>query len=106
MKYSRNTFASLSQDLKRKLSLQKYEIIKAKFLWPCLEPVLSAAVSRVIQSANGGKMVPASFGVGRRQSGSSVKPEATITEAADAVINEDESHREVIRTLESPGFSR
>ena len=51
-------------------------------------------------------MVPASFGVGRRQSGSSVKPEATITEAADAVINEDESHREVIRTLESPGFSR
>ena len=59
---------------------------------------LSAAVSRVIQSANGGKMVPASFGVGRRLSGSPVKPEATITEAVDAVIriNEDESHREVI----------
>ncbi len=54
--------------------------------------------SRVIQSANGGKMVPASFGVGRRLRGSPVKPEATITEAVDAVIriNEDESHREVI----------
>ena len=43
-------------------------------------------------------MVPASFGVGQRLSGSPVKPEATITEAVDAVIqiNENESHREVI----------
>jgi hypothetical protein len=72
------------------------DIARARLLWPGLEPVLSAAVSRVIQSANGGKMVPVSFGVGQRQSGSSVKSEATITEAVDAVINEDESHREVI----------
>ena len=74
------------------------DIARAKLLWPGLEPVLSEAVSRVIQSANGGKILPASFGVGRRLSGSSVKPEATITEAVDDVIriNEDESHREVI----------
>jgi transposase len=74
------------------------DIARANLLWPGLEPVLSAAVSRVYQSANGGKIVPASFGVGRRQSGSPVKPEATITEAVDVVIriNEDESHREVI----------
>ena len=76
------------------------DIARARLLWPGLEPVMRAAVSRVIQSANGGKIVPVSFGVGPRQSGSPVKPEATITEAVDAVImeniNEDESHREVI----------
>jgi len=74
------------------------DVARAKILWPGLEPVLSEAVSRVIQSANGGKILPASFGVGRRLSGSSVKPETTITEAVDDVIriNEDESHREVI----------
>ncbi len=71
------------------------DIARAKLLWPGLEPVLSEAVSRAYQSANSGKF-PASFGVSRRQSGSPVKPEATITEAVDAVINEDESHREVI----------
>jgi hypothetical protein len=64
------------------------DIARARLLWPGLEPVLSATVSRVIQSANGGKIVPASFGVGRRQSGSSVKPEATITEAVDVVIRD------------------
>jgi hypothetical protein len=65
-------------------------------LWPGLEPVLSEAVSRAYQSANSGK-IPASFGQEyQRQSGSSVKSEATITEAVDDVIREDESHREVI----------
>jgi putative transposase len=74
------------------------DIARARMLWPGLEPVLREAVSRVYQSASGGKIVPASFGVGQRQSGSPVKPEATITEAADDVvrINEDESRREVI----------
>ncbi len=76
------------------------EIARARLLWPGLEPVLSEAMSRVIQSANGGNC-PSSFGLEYlRQSGSSVKLEVTITEAADAVIrdriNEDESHREVI----------
>lgn len=75
------------------------DFVKAKQLWPGLEPVLSAAVSRVKQSANG-RNLPTSFGVGQRQSGSPVKPEATMTEAVDAVIRgttyEDESHREVI----------
>jgi len=73
------------------------DIARARMLWPGLEPVLSEAMSRVIQSANDGKIVPASFGVGRRQSRSPVKPEATITEAVDDVIRiNDESHREVI----------
>ncbi len=77
------------------------DIARARMLWPGLEPVLRAAVSRAYQSANDGKIIPASFGiVGRRQSGSPVKPEATITEAADGVIRdiiyEDESRREVI----------
>ncbi len=75
------------------------DIARARMLWPGLEPVLSAAVSRAYQSASGRK-IPASFGVGQRQSGSSVKPEKTITEAMDAVIrdtfNEDESHGEVV----------
>ena len=78
------------------------DIARARLLWPGLEPVLSEAMSRAYQSANGRKTVPASFGLygNQRQSGSSVKSEATITEAVDDVIrdriNEDESHREVI----------
>jgi putative transposase len=73
---------------------------KAKLLWPGLEPVLSEAVSRAYQSANGGP-VPASFGFGsQRQSRSPVKPEETTIEAADAVLRdtfyEDESRREVV----------
>jgi putative transposase len=73
------------------------DIARARMLWPGLEPVLSEAVSRVNQSANGGKIFPASFGVDRRQSRSPVKPEETITKAVDGVIriNEDESRREV-----------
>ncbi len=80
------------------ISTGSLDITRARLLWPGLEPVLSEAVSRAYKSANGGKIVPASFGIGRRQSGSPVKPEATITEAVDVVIriNEDESHREVI----------
>ncbi len=76
------------------------DIARAKLLWPGLEPVLREAVSRVIQSASSGDIVPASFGVGRRQSGSPVKPRETVTEAVDDVIRnafyEDESRREVI----------
>ena len=72
------------------------DIARARLLWPGLEPVLSEAVSRAYQSANSGK-IPASFGLEyQRQSGSSVQSEATITEAVDDVICEDESHREVI----------
>jgi len=77
------------------------DIARARTLWPGLEPVLSEAVSRVIQSAIGGNVVPSSFGIGyQSQSGSPVKPEQTITEAADDVIRdtiyEDESRREVV----------
>ncbi len=81
------------------VSTGSLDIARARMLWQGLEPVLREAVSRVIQSANGGKIFPSSFGVGRRQSGSPVKPEETVTEAADDVIrgtsNEDESCREV-----------
>lgn len=80
------------------------DIARARMLWPGLEPILSEAVSRVNQSASSGKIVPASFGLNQkgnqRQSRSSVKPEATITEAMDGVlrdnINEEESHGEVL----------
>jgi putative transposase len=77
------------------------DLVKANLLWPGLEPVLSAAVSRAHQSAIG-KQVPASFGLygNQRQSRSPVKREETVTEAADAVLRdtcyEDESRREVI----------
>lgn len=72
------------------------DIARARLLWPGLEPVLSEAISRAIQSANGGKIVPASFGVGWRQSRSPVKPEATVTDAMDDVVRKDESYGEVI----------
>lgn len=75
------------------------DIAKAKRLWPGLEPVMSEAMSRACQTAIG-RNLPASFGVGRSQSGSPVKPEETVTEAAEDVIRdifyEDESRREVI----------
>ena len=76
------------------------DIARAKQLWSGLEPVLSEAVSRAYQSANGGT-VPASFGFGnQRQSRSLVKPEEIITETVDAVLRdtfyEEESHREVV----------
>ncbi len=75
------------------------DTVKAERLWPCLEPVMCEAVSRVIQSAIGGKIIPSSFGVGRSQSGSPVKTKEIVTEAADAVIRgtscENESRREV-----------
>jgi len=74
------------------------DIARARTLWPGLEPVLSETISRVTQSASSRKY-PASFGIrNQRQSGSSVKPAATITEAMDVVIHQtmNESHGEVI----------
>ena len=80
------------------------DIARARMLWPCLEPVMREAVSRVYQSAIGKGTIPASFGIGKRsQSGSPVKPEETVTEAADGVhgvllklnVFKDESRREV-----------
>ena len=75
------------------------DVVRARMLWPCLEPVLREAVSRAYQSASDSDY-PTSFGVeDRRQSGSPVKPEETVTKVADAVIGgtsyEDESRREV-----------
>lgn len=80
------------------------DIAKARLLWPGLEPVLSEAISRVNQSASGRK-IPASFGLcgNLRQSGSPIKPDATITEAMDGVVREDESRGEV---MQNSGISR
>jgi hypothetical protein len=77
------------------------DIARARQLWPGLEPVLNEAISRAYQSVSCGKIVPTSFGLKyRRQNGSPVKPEATITKTVDDVIRdqiyEDESHREVV----------
>ncbi|NMG83029.1 MAG: hypothetical protein GIS02_02350 [Methanosarcinales archaeon] len=76
------------------------DLARARMLWPGLEPVLSEAILRVNQSTSSGNC-PASFGLrNQRQSGSPVKPAASITEAMDVVIRdtiyEDESHGEVI----------
>jgi len=58
-----------------------------------MEPVLSDAISGVNQTAIG-KVRPANFGMS--QSGSHVKSATSISEAMDAVILPDESHRELI----------
>ncbi|NMG82870.1 MAG: hypothetical protein GIS02_01535 [Methanosarcinales archaeon] len=76
------------------------DLARAGMLWPGLEPVLSEAILRVNQSTSSGNC-PDSFGLrNQRQSGSPVKPAASITEAMDVVIRdtiyEDESHGEVI----------
>jgi len=81
-------------------STNALDIKKARMLFPGLEPVLSEAMARVIETAIG-RNVPASFGIGiQSRSGSPVKPEAIVTEAADAVLRdtfyEEESCREVI----------
>ena len=57
-------------------------------------PFISEIVSKVLISY--GKTGNFNPKTRDSHSGSSVKPEATITEAVNAVINEDESHREVI----------
>ncbi len=73
------------------------DIARAKQLWQGLEPVLSEAISRAKETAIG-KVCPASFGFTgiQSQSGSLVNPVRIISEAMDAVILPDESHRELI----------
>jgi hypothetical protein len=58
----------------------------AAMSWPGAEPLLAQAVSRLLQqSANAGAVFPQSFGLGRRQSGSSVKEDHTKTDVRDVV---------------------
>ncbi len=102
--------ACLGESLKRKAENAEGCLIEF--------PTNTTKLSQVYQSAIGRNTVPSSFGVpakglpkapacceetqslDQRQSGSPVKPVATITEAADDVIRdtfyEDESRREVI----------
>ncbi|HSW65197.1 MAG TPA: transposase [Dissulfurispiraceae bacterium] len=69
------------------------DISGANELWQETEPLLRQAVSRIQQTAIGGRALPASFGINSRsQSGSSVKSEPwtetmgrTIVESRDAV---------------------
>ena len=73
------------------------DFARAKYLWQGMESILSEAISRATQTAIG-KVCPASFGFNRiqSQSGSLVNPVRIISEAMDAVILPDESHRELI----------
>jgi hypothetical protein len=74
------------------------DIVKAKELWQGLEQVLSEAVSRVKQSANG-RNLPSSFGLNQRQSRSLVKTEESMIDAEDVVTRdniESESFRKVV----------
>jgi transposase len=73
------------------------DLARAKNLWQGMESILSDAISRAKQTAIG-KVCPASFGFNgiQSQSGSLVNPLRIISEAMDAVILPDESHRELI----------
>ena len=73
------------------------EFARAKQLWQGMESILSDAISRAKQTAIG-KVCPASYGFTRiqSQSGSLVNPVRIISEAMDAVILPDESHRELV----------
>jgi putative transposase len=73
------------------------EFARAKDLWQGMESILSEAISRAKQTAIG-KVCPASFGFTgvQSQSGSLVNPIRITSEAMDAVILPDESHRELV----------
>jgi putative transposase len=73
------------------------EFARAKDLWQGMESILSEAISRAKQTAIG-KVCPASFGFTgvQSQSGSLVNPIRITSEAMDAVILRDESHRELV----------
>ncbi|HMB45318.1 MAG TPA: zinc ribbon domain-containing protein, partial [Candidatus Methanoperedens sp.] len=73
------------------------DLVRAKQLWKGMESILSDAISRAKQTAIG-KVCPASFGFKgiQSQSGSLVNSVRIISEAMDAVILPDESHRELI----------
>jgi putative transposase len=68
------------------------DIRRAKAAWPAAEPLLRRAMSRVIETANRGP-VPASFGVFRRQSCSSVESGSTAIKVVDAVARKSESRK-------------
>ena len=72
-------------------------LARAKDLWQGMESILSEAISRAKQTAID-KVCPASFGFNeiQSQSDSVVNPVRIISEARDAVIFQDESHRELI----------
>jgi transposase len=73
------------------------DFARAKQIWQGMESILSEAISRANETAIG-KVCPASFGFKgiQSQSGSLVNPVRIISEAMDAVILPDESHRELI----------
>ena len=81
-------------------TIDSLDITRANYLWSGLEPILNNAISRVEQdakqSAISGNLVPASFGLAQRQSRSHFKPEITMTNISDVVIQyADESWKEV-----------
>lgn len=79
------------------------DISRAQELWTGTEPLLRQAVSRLIESANG-KALPSSFGLTRRQSGSSVYPCAAVGTAECETVDVRDVVAESLR--ESPGRDR
>jgi transposase len=82
------------------------DISQAKLSWPAAKPLLERAMFRVNQTANRG-LLPASFGVSRRQSCSPVKNGSISIEAGNVVVagNSYESPGEMLfLPLEPPGF--
>ncbi|MCX9084212.1 MAG: hypothetical protein OIN87_05350 [Candidatus Methanoperedens sp.] len=79
------------------VSASALDFARVKQLWQGMESILSEAISRASETAIG-KVCPASFGFTgiQSQSGSLVNPVRIISEAMDAVILPDESHRELI----------
>ena len=85
---------------------------RARSVWPGVDSLLQAALSRIEQPASG-RPLPSSFGLGtgRRQSRSPVKAGVNAVEAQDVVPSVasgsvGESLRETVGSLEPPGFSR
>lgn len=83
--------------------------VHAQAAWPGADPLLQAAVSRVVQPAKG-RPVPSSFGLGQRQSRSPVKASLKAVKAQDVVPlialpgNDRESLRKAAESLEPPGL--
>jgi hypothetical protein len=73
----------------------------AQSLWTGAEPLLRQAVSRIIQSANG-KALPSSFGISRRQSGSSAEACAAVGIAECEAVDVRDVVADAYKVSESP----
>ena len=79
------------------------DIRQAKIAWPAAEPLLRRAMSRLQETANRG-LLPASFGLSRRQSRSPVEDGSILIEVADAVAVRREPRRDAGLAVRTPGL--